>query len=267
MLGGASGARYVYEPLNPKWNPALEDEIRHFEYLTSGVDASDALKGRIDRAFSGRQTRQQLLRAAYRHYFWSSIRPFDRVVVKDPTAVLMADWIAARYSAKVLVVIRHPCAFVSSIMALGWRLSNFRFLDQPQLMSDYLQPFEAMIRRAEADPWTRAAAVWSMINLVLLGQLEHHPDWVLCKYEELCVDSASQFAALGNKLGLDIPSKRYSGSEQPNREVAGGSGSTNMISSDMPYIWKERLSGAQVDAVLGVVSEFGLSYLYPDHPE
>src|SRR6185369_8506201 len=37
----------------------------------------------------------------------------DRAVIKDPIAVFSAEWLADRFDAHVITVIRHPAAFVS----------------------------------------------------------------------------------------------------------------------------------------------------------
>ncbi len=63
-----------------------------------------------------------------------------RAIIKDPFALLMAEWIDARTAADVIVCVRHPAAFASSIKRLGWRLDERWLLSQDGLMADELAP-------------------------------------------------------------------------------------------------------------------------------
>jgi len=260
----AHGVRYVYEPFNPRWNSGLKGEISHFEYYPEGLGAAMAVKKKVDRAFLGRQSREQILRAWYRGYLWPSIRPSRHIVVKDPTAALMAEWVSQQYTANVLVILRHPCAVVSSMVGLGWRLSNQRFFAQRRLMSEYLSPYEQILSRSDSDRYAQAAATWCVIQIVLLEQLGRHSDWLLCKYEDLCADDGVELVALAEKCGLKLDLGTI---QAESRRVFGDEndpGSTRKVSRDMPTIWKSRLTAAQIDTVMRVVCDFGLDYLYPE---
>ncbi len=43
-----------------------------------------------------------------------------RPLLKDPIAVFSSEWLASRFDAQVVVLIRHPAAFASSLVRLGW---------------------------------------------------------------------------------------------------------------------------------------------------
>ncbi len=59
-------------------------------------------------------------------------------LVKDPIALFSAEWLAATFDMRVLVMIRHPAAFAASIRRRGWRHRFADFLEQPLLMRDLL---------------------------------------------------------------------------------------------------------------------------------
>ena len=259
ILGSYSGMRYVYEPFNHQWNPKLSGQLQQFKYLSGGAKASLEINRNGDRAFEGRQNIKQIGRALYRGYWMHTLGPFDRVVVKDPTAVLMADWIQHRYAADIVFITRHPCGFASSIMAQGWKISLKRLFNQKPLMDEYLGEFSDLLERAEQDPWLRLGAFWGAVHFVAFKQLNRYAHWHLCIYEDLCNDPIRQVLAVTERLGLgSLNNSTLKLLNSRRNQNEGDSGSTRKDSKKMPEIWKERLSPHQIDAVIGVVAEFGL---------
>src|SRR4051812_43582942 len=105
ILSTARGVRLNHEGLNPTSNRLVE---RHHLYRAAD-DADERLATAADGIFRGRIRFDQFLRGVRWGYWWRTIRPADRVLLKDPTATLLAEWIDRRYEPKVLVIIRHPC--------------------------------------------------------------------------------------------------------------------------------------------------------------
>src|SRR4029077_14652741 len=69
-----------------------------------------------------------------------------RPLVKDPMALFSAEWIAETFDAQVVVIVRHPAAFASSIKLDGWAHPFSHFLNQPALMEDHLSSFDEEIK-------------------------------------------------------------------------------------------------------------------------
>lgn len=49
-----------------------------------------------------------------------------RPLVKEPTAIFMAPWFSETFDSGVIMLIRHPAAFVSSLIILQWRHPSLR---------------------------------------------------------------------------------------------------------------------------------------------
>lgn len=255
VLSTAARVRYNYEAFNPTRHPYL---TRHHVYLAA-QDDDPFLRRAADAAFAGRVRFHQFLRGVRWGYGWRTIRPFDRVLVKDPTALFMAEWVAANYGAAVVVIMRHPCAFASSIHRLGWPADPVDFLEQPRLMEDWLGPHESLIRECRRDFWTRVAAFWAAAHVVLLGQLARHPEWRLRRYEELCVRPREEFGALCDWLGLRQTPAMQRILEHSTTTADTHAKSTRRRSTEMVDVWRRRLTPAQIDAVLGTLHRFGIS--------
>lgn len=258
VLGNCSDIRYVYEPFNHEWIPALRGHLTHFTYLSGPT--SPLVTKIAENAFLGRQGWKQLGRAIYRGYLGAATRTASNVMVKDPTASLMSAWVATQFNAQILLVMRHPCGFASSLDALDWKLGINRLLRQNSLMRDHLEPFRDVLNRARNDKWLTRGAIWASIHLVYTKQMKTHPDWHLYKYEDICNDPVEQFASIAQKLGLKLSHHAFSKIESLSTTDNTDPGSTQRNSKAMPDIWKQRMSPSEVDAVMGIVSEFGLNY-------
>lgn len=257
-LGNCTGVRYVYEPLNLDWVPTLRGEVSHFKYLNTMSKASPKIQRVADDAFRGLQSRRQLLRAAYRGYWRAATRSAHRVVVKDPTAPLMAAWVAKQFNAKILVVLRHPCGFASSLEKLDWQVRIDYLLRQKTLMSNHLGRYEDILRVAMKDKWLGRGAFWGAIHKVLCLQSVAKSDWYFWKYEDLCRHPLKQFSELTGKLKLPETSFDLNESRIGNTNKGQDSGSTERNSILMPGVWRQRMSRGEIDAVMGAVDEFGL---------
>ena len=180
--------------------------------------------------------------------------------MKDPLALFSAEWLSRRFGAHVVVLIRHPAAFASSILRLGW---NFRFRQwsrQPALMETYLAPFAEEISRAsEQTPplLDQAILVWNAIYAYVEQMRSQHPEWIFVRHEDLSLAPLREFRRLYSSLALpwgkrvtdvieDLTSSRNV------REV--DSSQPSQIRRDSAAtagIWRERLDRTQIDRIRG----------------
>jgi hypothetical protein len=128
-----------------------------------------------------------------------------RPVVKDPLALLSADWIAATFDSAVLVTTRHPLAFVSSLLRLGWRF-DLRELqrqkDAMDLIGDGQEDVVLGSRLGAADPLVEAAYLWKVLHRVIARYRDLHPDWIFVRYEDLAREPVVRFEEIFAKLGF-----------------------------------------------------------------
>ena len=136
-----------------------------------------------------------------------------RVLVKDPLALFSAPWMAQRFDARVVVLLRHPGAFAHSLRRLGWEFDFRNWLEQPLLMRDLLHPWRAEIEAFHSNPGDsldRAILVWRVIAGVACRWQQEQTDWVFVTHEELARSPVQQFAKLHTTLGLPFGKKEES---------------------------------------------------------
>jgi hypothetical protein len=129
-----------------------------------------------------------------------------RPLLDDPYASLAADWIAEEFDGQAAVVVRHPAAMVASYRKLGYRAHFRHFLDQPQLMADYLEPWRAEMEALvdTDDRVTQVATFWTMLHRVLLDMADRSDRLHVVRYEDLCADPEGAYEALFTRMGLEF---------------------------------------------------------------
>lgn len=130
----------------------------------------------------------------------------QRPLIKDPFAVFSADWFARRLNCQVVCVVRHPAAFASSLIRLGWAFDLRDLLDQPLLMRDWLEPFRDEIEKMVAGPHevvAQASLLWKMIYQVVDRLQSNNDNLIVIRHEDLSADPQEGYRILYNTLDLN----------------------------------------------------------------
>ncbi len=149
MLAFSNQTAYISEPLNVLHRPGvLITPTRYWYTYISGDNEADYLPGL-----------QQTLRFRYHTLAeiisLRSLKDVGRMgrdwttflrgrllklrpLLKDPFAIFSALWFRARLGCQVVITVRHPAAFVSSLKRLNWPFNLNDLLNQPLLMRDWL---------------------------------------------------------------------------------------------------------------------------------
>jgi hypothetical protein len=129
-----------------------------------------------------------------------------RPLVKDPIALLSAEWFAQRFGMKVVVLIRHPAAFAASVKRLGWR-HRFETFFVNGRVPDVVRPYEGEIReqaRCPGDVLDEAALLWRILYNAVDGYRQRQPNWIFLRHEDASADPMATFEQLYDRLGLEL---------------------------------------------------------------
>jgi hypothetical protein len=217
MLAVAPGLGYVHEPFSPRRWPGWSrrpiphwylhvsrENERHYVPLVEDVLAFRYPPGSVLRVRSARQAFQVVEEAPWA--MWNRLRG-ARALVKDPLALMSAEWLAERFGMEVVVMIRHPAAFAGSLLRLDWPRFDFRnWADQPLFMRDLAGPYGEAIRRFDPerqDLLEEAILLWNVLHHVIRGYRDRHPDWVFVRHEDLAEEPVKGFHDLFERLGLE----------------------------------------------------------------
>ena len=282
MLAADPSTAYISEPLNVLHRPGVfRAQVKYwYQYICEQND-SDYLS-----AFN------ELLE--YKYHFWKELRSIRslkdflrtgrdfrtfyyglvegrRTLFKDPFAVFSTVWFARKLNFKVVIAVRHPLAFVSSLKRLTWPFDFQDLLDQPLLMRDYLEPFRYQMESAKSeDVVGRSALLWMLIYRVVHVNRDLNPDLMIVRHEDLSHDPVNGFRDLYAALGLDYTSHvqkiilNSSSSENPKELSRNKRHKVKLDSRANVDNWKKRLSDEEIKRVRKMTEEVSQLY-YPEH--
>ncbi len=262
MIAAHPRVLYRFEPFNPDHHDCPVDHPWHY------VTADEAL---VFRAYlrpffelrtpcwqPGKNALKQLLGRRLRalNYLrrrWLGYRP----LVKDPMALMSAEWLADEYQPRVLVLSRHPASFISSLKRLGWHMRVESMLEQEALMRTYLTPFSGALEllRAGRPTWLdRAILGWRMVHHVIRILQERRPDWMFCRHEDLSERPIEEFQRVFDHVGLaltpELRSHILAHSNERNPSEAGGVvHQLKRNSKANIWNWQQRLTAEEIQRI------------------
>jgi len=128
-----------------------------------------------------------------------------RVLLKDPFAVFSVPWFLDRLNAQVVIMVRHPLPFISSLQRLDWHFDFKNLLQQQLLMRDYLEPFrEEMVQtnQQKEDIIGQGILLWRMIYYIVdLYRTQDHNIMVV-RHEDISRRPGNLFSEISDYLGI-----------------------------------------------------------------
>jgi len=193
-----------------------------------------------------------------------------RPLVKDPFALFSIPWFAERLGCQVVITIRHPAAFASSLMRLNWTFQLEDLLAQPLLMRDRLEPYRGeMEAMPTGDTIGRASLLWKMAYRTVHDLCLKHPEYQLVRHEDYSLDPVQRFRQLYTALGLQFTQQAQmtvqasSSSENPKELPASAVHAFQLDSRANLDNWKRRLSAQEIQRVRQITGEVAACF-YPD---
>ena len=269
MLALSPALYYIHEPFNPHAHISKaickaapfpfrnmyiteENEQQYYRAIKEILEGHYSLVRGLAQARSYRELRNAVgLWRKMGNYRERGITP----LIKDPTALMSAGWLARRFDIQVVVVLRHPAAFVNSMKNRNWPFYPSRWaLPQSLLMRDYLGHFEKEmieLEQGQADIVDRTALLWKLFHHVIAEYKKAYPGWVFLRHEDIATNPLATFGSLYDRLGLvfsdDVRQSLSDFSKETN--PAEGTGSVHFIqrnSSATVSDWKRSLTPSDI---------------------
>ncbi len=281
MIAASSAVGYIHEPFNLYHRPGIcrakfnywfpyiskENESTYYKPIKDTLCFSYNLIDEI-KAIGDLKDVARLVRN-YTHFLLcriSNVRP----LIKDPIGVFSAEWLASTFNMDVVVLIRHPAAFASSLKNLNWTHPFSHFLEQSLLMKDHLYPFEKEIReyaKRKHDIIDQATLLWRLMYHIVLKYKRSHKDWIFVRHEDLSTDPLSGFRNIFERLSLEFSEpvkdiiKKHSNSANP--ADPSDQASIRRNSKLNIYNWKNRLTRSEIKRIRDNVRDIS-DFFYSD---
>jgi hypothetical protein len=196
-----SGIWYVHEPFSPlKGRRPRPFEFREPTRRDAEIDDlfSEVLAGGFRSALNLQNADHPLMPLR--------LLPakFDRILVKDPLACLLTEYLTKNFGLQTLILFRHPAGFSASVSRLGWPRGSFlrTMLADEALMGAHFERQRTLLERfADEDSLASAAVLHGALTRVLWSCAERRIGTAVL-FEEVCTDPLPRLQALFELLGL-----------------------------------------------------------------
>ncbi len=177
------------------------------------------------------------------------------VLVKSVQCALAVEWLAHEFAPSVVVLFRHPLNTIASWREMGFVASETRNPREHEVLTAFAAArWGVEPPPADAPAMAHHAFEFGVLTNALVDAAAAHPEWIIARHEDLCVDAPARLRALAEQLGLtwtDAAERFLRDSDR-----AGVGFATTRVTSDQPDRWRERLSVEDVDAIRGVLRTF-----------
>jgi len=216
MLAASAQVAYISEPLNvwhrpgvlrapvSKWYTLICEE-NEADYLPD-FRAMLAFRYGLWREFGSLRSCKDALRMGRDFSVFLRGRFLRRrPLIKDPFAVFSAPWFAEQLGCRVVITVRHPAGFASSLKRLNWAFDFRDLLGQPLLMRDWLEVDRAAMESMQADDVIgQAGLLWRMVYRVVARMMKLHPSFIVVRHEDISHDPVACYRDLYAALDLDF---------------------------------------------------------------
>lgn len=192
-----------------------------------------------------------------------------QVMLKDPFALFSADWFSRRLGCQVVIAVRHPAAFVSSLKRLNWPFQFEDLLAQPLLMQDWLEPFRPEMVRLEKDQDDiigQASLLWRMIYHVVWQYQQTRPEYHIVRHEDLSLRPLEEFKALYDALGVPFTRQvadtihKSTNPGNPTELPLESIHSVNLDSKTNIKNWQKRLTPGEIEQIRALTEDVSQHY-------
>jgi hypothetical protein len=278
MLAADACTAYISEPLNVLHRPGVfRAKVKYWyqyicednesEYLPAFSELLEFDYHLWDEIRSLRSRRDVLRMGRDFYIFYNGLMRGQRALLKDPFAVFSTPWFAKRLNCQVVITVRHPAAFASSLKRLHWPFDFQDLLNQPLLMRDHLEPYRAEMESVRGeDVIGQAALLWKLIYRSIHASRGLHPAFRVVRHEDLSLDPVPGYSALYDVLGLEFTPRvektilNSSSSENPRELSRKKVHDIQLDSRATVDNWKKRLTAEEIERIRTVTSEVSALY-------
>jgi hypothetical protein len=257
VISASPNVRYIHEPFNVK-RPKLTPPLGYwYEYISENTE---------------QKKQQKVLRYLKSFYHWSPFsyvsserkqngwyrflvdcrsRLLRRTLLKDPIALMSAEWMHETIHCDVIVMVRHPAAFIASLKVKGWQFGFHNFLDQQALMEGYLKEYSEEIASFAKEPRdivSQGILLWNCLyTTVAQLQSKYAEEWLFVTHEALSISPMEEFKKIFQFLKVDWDEKV----EAKILETTTQEEATHRKrdSKQNVHTWKERLSEVEIEKI------------------
>ena len=249
--------RYMFEPFYEQ----KVDICKHFkskQYLRPS-NRNDAYFNPTQKILCGKVKAEWVDR--FNEKVFSSKR-----LIKSIRANLFLRWLYINFpNLPIILLLRHPLAVAASKVKFGWKRSLSPYLEQNELIHDFLYPFCSELKKSEEryqiteDSFENHIFSWCIENYVPLKQFSMNEVCIIF-YENTCVHPELESQKIFSYLNKSYDEKVLENIKLPSQMSRKDS---SIITGDsLVSSWKKHLTDQEVERATEILNMFGLDKLY-----
>ena len=258
IIASAKNVWYIYEPFNVGIKHRNSPFEYWFECLNNCSKSKENIVKKYLKSFYSKFHIDIIKRALKirslidaKDFLKDIKKDTNRVLIKDPIAIMSSEWLYQQYNCNVVITIRHPAAFIASIKVKDWQFDFNNYLAQEELITTYLKDYKDVIKEyaeTKQDIIKQGILLWNTIySTVQYYKEKYNDEWYFITHEDLSIDPINEFEKIFKYLNLNldeniknliIESTTSKESSEHKRD------SKNNIKT-----WKNRLSKDEIDYI------------------
>ena len=267
MLGFANNTQIIDEPFNPEsWQYSLDGYANFFYTYAPQLD-EDLARSAYQKVLKNKTRfvykRRNIMR-------WLSFLLKRLQIIKDPLSAMYIECFSNNFATDVIIITRHPMAFINSLIRMGWNFPFNHFLKQEQLMQDFLYKFEDDIRFATNQSLLIQGAVcWKCVYYVL-NEYSNRNNYTLVRHEDLSTNPVGDFKNLYKKFNLpwteEVKQKinSYTSPDNPTRAKGEKTHQMKRDSASLAFSWKDKFNRESIETVYNLTKEVADNFYTDD---
>lgn len=179
-----------------------------------------------------------------------------RPLMKDPLAFFSAPWLEETFGMQVVVMIRHPAAFVASLKVKGWSFSFEHLASQPALLNGPLVACADEVMSMASFPGDLIAQgilLWRIIHRTIADYQRRYDGWIFLRHEDLANDPLGRYREVFDVLNLEFTSEvqRFIRTSSEGPKVGEHDAVRGIVRDSGASVrtWKTRLEPEEIDRI------------------
>jgi hypothetical protein len=256
VIASAKNIRYIEEPFNKSFHKEKVPFENMYEYINNNSLGNQFIaKKHLEsyyRLFSKLNWIQIKKIRSWNNgvVFFKDIfkRFYYRTLFKDPIALFSTEWIYENFNCKIVVLIRHPAAFVGSLKIKNWNFDFNNLKNQPQLLEILPNDFVLKIfefSETQKDIIDQGILIWNIFYYIINQYQEKYFDqWYFIKHEDISMNPMEEF----KKLFLFLELKMDKNTEEFIKVTSNSNLNKDLFrnSEKNIYTWKTRLTSEEI---------------------
>ena len=245
---------YIHIKNEEKYTEYIETVLSNEYHLINGLSLSKSINKKIKALY-------HKLNSILRKSFYHS----TPLILVEPLGLLSSDWFSKTYKCKMIIMIRHPAAIISSLKLNNIRY-NFNGTHSLLTQNDFLKNNVHFLKNNNEnipepdDIIGQGILMWKILYGYVQKLQKNNRDWIFAKHEDLSIDPIKEFELIFKKLGLPFTKKTKSkinklcSKDNSNYLLPGERDKNKRNSKKLIYRWHEILSKDEVTRIREEVS-------------